>query len=455
MHRQEHTALSTAIQTLAEFAAGLTYDAIPPEVVARAKACITDTIAVCACGATAPWSAPVIRYAQRFGAGGPSSLIGVDGGKATEPLAALVNGTTAHAYEQDSLRFPSAGVHPGAILVPAAVAVAQASGAGGRALITAFVAGCEVMFRIGVASHHSSEALGFHAPGITGPYGAAIAAASVLRADARAMADALGIAASLGGGLLAFSKGASRGGEVKRLHFGRGAEAGVLAAHLALDGYTGPETALDGRFGYLEAYCRDPDPQALTHALGAEWQTLTLCLKRYPCHITAHTPLEALAKIRTAMPFEPEDVEAIVIEAGERTVTRNDIRTPADVPQAQYSVPFCAALSLFRDIQDPRAFDDAVLRDERVLAMCRSVDLVQAAKGTLASNWATRVTVRLRGGRSMTESCSTFTGMPGQPADHAAARTKFLKLARSAGLRSPEALLERLETLETQDRIDL
>lgn len=446
--------MSQAIQTLADFAAGLTYDALPAEVVARAKACITDTVGVCACGATAPWSAPVIRYAQRFGATGPCSLFGVAGAGTTEPLAALVNGTTAHAYEQDSLRFPSAGVHPGAILVPAAFAVAQSTGASGRDLITAFVAGCEVMFRIGVASHHSSEALGFHAPGITGPYGAAIAAARVLRADGRAMADALGIAASLGGGVLAFSK-ANRGGEVKRLHFGRGAEAGVLAARLALDGFAGPETALDGRFGFLETYCRDGEPEALTRGLGSEWQTLTLCLKRYPAHITAHTPVEALARIRAAHPFGPDDVAALRIEASERSVTRNDIRTPGDVPQAQYSVPFCAALSLFRDIEDPRAFDDAVLRDEKVLALCRGIELVRAEKGVLASNWATRVTVRLRDGRSFTETCSTFTGMPGQPADPAAARAKFLKLARSAGMTAPEKLLDRLEHLEAQETLAL
>ena len=284
---------TTAAQTLATFVSELTLEAIPTSVVERAKDCILDTVAVATYGARFPWSAAVIAYAERYGRGGTCSVFGRPGLRVTAPAAALANGSLAHAFEQDSLRYPGAGVHPGATLLPPALAIAQEEGADGKALLTAFIAGCEVMFRIGIASRHSSEALGFHAPGLTGPFGAAVVAGKLLKLDAEPMAHALGIAGSLAGGLLAFTK-SQTGAAVKRLHMGRAAEAGVLAARLAQSGFAGPETVLEGTFGFLTTYCREANPARLTEALGERWETETICLKRYPCHITAHTPVQSV-----------------------------------------------------------------------------------------------------------------------------------------------------------------
>src|SRR5207245_11582745 len=104
-------------------------------------------------------------------------ILGPDGVGVHAPAAALANGTLAHAFEMDNLTWPSTGVHPGATLLPAALAVAQERGQGGSELITAIVAGAEVMIRIGRATQHNNESRGFHAPGTTGPFGAAVAAA--------------------------------------------------------------------------------------------------------------------------------------------------------------------------------------------------------------------------------------------------------------------------------------
>src|SRR6185369_15754206 len=132
----------------------------------------------------------------------------------------------------------------------------------GERLLTAIVAGCEVMFRIGMASKHTSEHLGFHAPGLTGPFGAAVVAARMLDLDAERLTQALGIAGSLCGGVLAFAQ-AGNGAMVKRLHLGRAAEAGILAARLAQRGYEGPDTILDGEFGFLHTYCKESDAALL------------------------------------------------------------------------------------------------------------------------------------------------------------------------------------------------
>jgi 2-methylcitrate dehydratase PrpD len=237
---------------LAEYAAALRYEDLPAPVVRQAKECITDTVAAGICGSALPWSRIVIDYAERTGPGGRSHILG-RGSAVQAPAAALANGALAHAFELDSLTRPGAGAHPGATVLPPALAIAQEKGADGRALIAAFVAGNEVMIRIGRATGHTNEARGFHAPGTTGPFGAAVAAGHLLGLDAGAMTNALGIAGSLCGGLLEFARG--DGGMVKRLHLGRASEAGVLAASLAAGGFTGPRTVIEGQFGFLRVFC--------------------------------------------------------------------------------------------------------------------------------------------------------------------------------------------------------
>src|SRR5258707_10786909 len=128
---------------LAEYAAGCRYERIPPDVVERAKQCITDTVGAGIFGSRLPWSRMVVDFAERNGAGGYSRILGSGGTRVHAPAAALANGALAHAFEMDNLTWPSTGVHPGATLLPAALAVAQERGQGGSELITAVVAGAE------------------------------------------------------------------------------------------------------------------------------------------------------------------------------------------------------------------------------------------------------------------------------------------------------------------------
>src|SRR5947199_5676793 len=158
---------------LARYAAALRYEDLPKEVIAAAKDAIIDTIAACICGSALPWSRIIIDYAERTGPGGASRILG-RGTAVQAPAAALANGALAHAFELDSLTRPGAGAHPGATVLPPALAVAQQIGAhgqdiSGRSLIAAFVAGNEIMIRIGRATGHTNEARGFHAPGTPGP----------------------------------------------------------------------------------------------------------------------------------------------------------------------------------------------------------------------------------------------------------------------------------------------
>jgi len=428
---------------LARYAAGLRYEDLPASVVQQAKDCIIDTVAAGICGSALPWSRIVIDYAARTGPGGKCRILGRSGSAVQAPAAALANGALAHAFELDSLTRPGAGAHPGATVLPPALAIAQERGADGRALIAAFVAGNEVMIRIGRATGHTNEARGFHAPGTTGPFGGAVAAGRLLRLDAKAMTNALGIAGSLCGGLLEFARG--DGGMVKRLHLGRASEAGVLAASLAADGFAGPRTVLEGEFGFLKVFCTKWDIAELTRGLGEEFVVSTTVLKRYPCHATAHAAVRAVRDLQAEHGFTCHEVEAITVTGTQRMVERHNILEPADLMLAQYSIPFSIALALCRESRDPESWDESALTDPQIRALCRRVRLVLEPRGEHGGT----VTITLVGGRRFERSAEGGMLEPGELAD------KFLRLTRAAlGGPAAIALFERLQRLEAEESLD-
>ena len=437
---------------LAAYAAALRYEDLPPTVVQRAKDCFVDGVATICYGAELPWSRMVIAYAQRYGAGGSSAILGTGGACVHAPAAALANGALAHAFELDSITIPGSGSHPAATLFTSALAVAQERGLSGRELIAAFVAGAEVMFRIGHATKHSNEARGFHAPGTTGPFGAAVAVGRLRKLDAAKMTNALGIAGSLACGLLEFVNAGS-GAMVKRLHLGRAAESGVLAASLASDGFTGPSSVLEGKFGFLHVFCNEWDLPALTHGLGIEYVTPSIAMKKYACHMTAQNSIEATQELRAEHKFEAADVVSITIAGDDRMATRNNIPAPEDKMMAQYSVPFSVALSLYRDARDPRSYDDAVIHDRAILDLTSRTKITRAPGHSRRDLTAT-VTIRLKDGREVSRRGASFKGTPQRPFNQAELKEKFMLLTRNLERSKMEAIFERLQRIETEKTLD-
>jgi 2-methylcitrate dehydratase PrpD len=431
---------------LARYAAGLRYEDLPPEVVAKAKDIIADTVAACICGTEMPWSRIVIDYAERTGPGGNSKILG-RGTSVQAPAAALANGALAHSFELDSLTRPGAGAHPGATVLPPALAVAQQVDASGRQLIAAVVAGNEVMIRIGRATGHTNEARGFHAPGTTGPFGAAVACGLLLGLDERGMTNALGIAGSLAGGLLEFARG--DGGMVKRLHLGRASEAGVMAASLAAGGFAAPRTIIEGEFGFLKVFCTAYDETHLTNGLGSDFVTLSAVLKRYPCHATAHAPVRAVRDLQAAHRFAGDDVAAVTVTATPRMVERHNIPAPPDLMLAQYSIPFCVALALHREARDPESYDDTALADPAIRALAQKVELV-AETGDAHGGGGSTVTVTLNDGRRFTRLEASGMLEAGELPD------KFARLTRraTAGMGGMAGVYKRLMNLEHEASLD-
>jgi 2-methylcitrate dehydratase PrpD len=308
------------------------------------------------------------------------------------------------------------------------------------------------MFRIGHATKHSNEARGFHAPGTTGPFGAAVASGHLMRLDAATLTNALGIAGSCSAGLLEFAA-AGNGAMVKRLHMGRAAEGGILAASLAAEGFTGPTSVLEGEYGFLRVFCDDWDMAELTRGLGRDWFTRDIMLKRYACHITAHNPVEATIDLRNEHKFSAADVTSIEIAGNERMAKTNNIPAPPDVMLAQYSIPFSVALSLYRDPVDPDSFDESAVHDRAILDLAARTRMV-VTPGQDRRDLAATVTIRLTDGRVLSRRVTSFKGTPERPFDRDGLRDKFLSLTRRLGRDRMAALFDRLQGIESEPGLD-
>jgi 2-methylcitrate dehydratase PrpD len=442
--------LSRETIQLAEYVAGLRYDDIPADVLSAAKNTIADGIGACVFGYRFPWSQAIMRYAVRSGgAGGKSTVLGPNAAPLHPPFAALVNGALAHSFELDAGTKRGVGAHPFGTVFTAALPVAQDRGLSGKKLLTAFVAGSEAMLRIGKATGRSNEHRGFHAPGTTGPFGAAIACALLLGLDHGRLLNAIGIAGSLASGLRQFSV-SDTGSMVKRLHFGRAAEGGVLAAGLAEQKFDGPHDILEGKAGFLRVFCDEYDAGALTRGLdGKTFLVREIAMKRFGTHGSSQIPLQALHEIRAQHAFAADEIESIFIAAAREAVEHHDNPAPADLMQAQYSVPFCIALACVRDARDPRSFDESALTDPAIRAMVRRI---RYEVGDISDKRTCEMTVTLKNG-AVYRGIFPPADVPWRPASRNETYEKYAILMRDCPRAQADDLFERIQTLEDQPEL--
>ena len=436
---------------VAEYASSLRYEDIPVDVLEAAKNTIADGIAACVYGYRFPWSQAIVRFAQQSDANGMCAVLGPNAPSFHPPLAALVNGALAHSFELDAGTRKGVGAHPFGTVFTAALPVAQAKRVSGRRLLTAFVAGSEVMLRIGRATRRSNEHRGFHAPGTTGPFGAAIACALLLGLDIERLLNAIGIAGSLASGLRQFNV-SDTGSMVKRLHFGRAAEGGVVAASLAAEGLDGPHDILEGKAGFLKVFCDEYDISELTHGLdGSIFVMREIAMKQFGTHGASQIPLQALYHLRAQHPFTANDIESLEILAAHESVEHHDNFAPTDLMQAQYSVPFCMALACVSDIRDPRVVQESALTDPKIRAMLAKTRF--SSSSDISDKRACKLTVTLKGGATYTLAWPE-PGVPWRRASRDETYEKYSILMGDCPRAAADQLFERVQDLENQDNVD-
>jgi len=338
----------TPLQELAVFASDLGYRDLPEEVASSLRERMLDVVGLCLAARPLDTSGMAHAVAESWGSRGRATAIGFDGGLAA-PAAAFVNGVQAHSLDFDDTHLPSV-LHPSASIVPAALAVAEEVGASSHSLLAAAAAGYEVCIRTGMAGYDRELGnsvffeRGWHATSICGTLAVATTAAKLLGLDAAGIGHAIGIAASMGSGIIEANRS---GGSVKRLHCGWAAHAGVAAAQCAAKGITGPPTAFEGRFGFFQAYCGDRyHIEELTAGLGDDWSIPGIFYKPYPANHFTHAGIDAALKLRQKVRIdEIAGIELRVASPTVRTIgePREQKIRPQSGYHAQFSGPFTVA----------------------------------------------------------------------------------------------------------------
>jgi len=262
------------------------------------------------------------------------------------------------------------------------------------------------------------HARGWHATAVCGVFGAALAAGKCLRLDADQLTAALGIAASMASGVMEFLED---GSWVKRMHPGWAAQAGIQAAVLAQGGFTGPDTALEGRLGlYRAALGETPDVAKQLDSLGDEWEMLRTSFKLYPCCHLNHAYLDAVARLRRDTGLRAEQVAEVecLVPAGEVPIVcepaeaKRRPRTPYD---AKFSLPFCIAAALSEARVGIGAFTEESIRDPRLLALADRVSFSVDSSSRYPETFPGWVKVRLRDGRALEAREESQRGGPDRP----------------------------------------
>ena len=278
---------------LGAWVSGLNLSSLPASVATHIKLCVLDSIGCGLFGAMQPWGRIAGDVAVSFSSGGPSSLFGRQE-KVSPPDAALANGTAIHGFELDDAHV-SSSFHPGAVTLPAGLAVAETQTASGAELLVALAAGYEVGIRVGICAGVSHSTSGYHVTGTVGAIGAAAAAARLLRLGPKQTAHALAIGATQAAGLY----GARTGAMTKRFHAGRASQSGVTAAYLARQGFTGSLDALEAPFGgFLSTLRGQFDASTILADLGSHWETERVGLKPYAACASAHTTVDGVRELR-------------------------------------------------------------------------------------------------------------------------------------------------------------
>jgi 2-methylcitrate dehydratase PrpD len=400
-------------------------------------------------GQNEPGVQAVRRGVAAWGPGGCFVVGAAEGMPA--PAAALVNGTAAHAIDYDDVLNPSMS-HPSAALVPALIALAEATGAGTAEVVDAYLVGFEVLARLGEGMNIAHYRRGWHTTLSLGSPGVAAACGRLLKLDAGRMAMALSLSTSMAGG----SK-RQFGTVAKPLHAGLAAKNGMVAAQLAAAGVEGVAEPFEGKWGYLELMAGDTAPgfAQLVERLGAPpaMEQHGVWLKAYPCCASTHRPVDALRRLRGEMQ-DMTRIEALVSEVAAANLR---YRVPATPSEARFSLPYCLAATLEDGTLTMASFSESAIARPSIRALIERIEMQvdPALAGDKPVNEATeRATLRvsLADGRFLQEVRDVPHGHPDDPLSEDELGAKFLDCAR--GALPPDRAAAALERLQRFDRLN-
>ena len=346
---------------------------VPPDVRQKAKLVFLDALGIALASSTMDFGAIALNAARALGGKSESRLIGTRD-KVAAANAVLAGGTLAHGLDYDDTR-EGAIVHTGSTAAITALAVGEATGAGGKATLEAAIAGIEVMCKIGLAAPGKFHARGFHPTALCGTFGAAAAAGKLYGLKQEQWVDAFGICGSQSSGIIEYL---ADGTWTKRLHPGWSSHAGVVAALLARGGFRGPAAVFEGTHNFYKAFgASDPDLGKLDE-LGKIWEVPYLTFKTYPCGSISHPYMDCALRLRQKHSLRPENIAEVVCRTAEGPVHRlweplKDKQRPVSDYGAKFALPYSIAVILVRGKAGLAEFTDEAIHDEEVLRLADRV----------------------------------------------------------------------------------
>ena len=333
----------TLTETLADYWSAARYEDLPPDTVRLAKRFLLDTLAAGIAGAHTDVVDAALAAAQvSVEATTGSATLWGRAEKLPGPMAAMVNGTAAHALELDD--FGGCG-HSGAVVTPALCALAGRLSFSGKEAITALVAGYDLAARTleGAGGYRPVNDLGWHSTGICGSFGAAAASAKLMKLDAEKFADALGVAGTFTGGIWAFL---ADGAMTKRFHPGKASENGLSAALLAQAGMTGPRKVLEAEWGgFYSTYAKGvATPEATLAGLGKEFRIARSGMKPYACCRGLHACQDTLFELMPELGVSSKQIAGMVVHGNDQYQLQFDRTEVANLLEAQFSIQYALAV---------------------------------------------------------------------------------------------------------------
>ena len=427
----------------ATFASGLAYRDLPAEATAIVARGFADCVGVMILGFAQPVTR-IVASVESPGTEGETAIFW-NSARARADVAALINGTAAHALDFDDTGLEG---HPSAVLVPAVLALGEAVGADGEQLVTAYVAGFEVWADLAGRDADRYHAKGIHPTATFGAIAAAAASVSLLGLDPARAGAALSIAASMAAGVMA-----NFGTMTKPFQVGRAAQNGIVAARMAAAGMTAAKDGLENALGFLKAFSPagrvDVDREP---AFGREWRIVRsgLSFKLNPACYAAHRIIDSTRAIAAANRIDPAEIAAVDVTLGHTQAIMLRSREPHNALDARFSAEFVVASTLREgDLGLAQFRDDYVNRPEvqSLMKTVRRVVTDEADADNPGFSPSDQVTVRLRDGRSIAgPSVAHARGHMRNPVDVETLRRKFDECTQGALERTEaEALFAKLQ----------
>ena len=358
--------------TVARAVNALDVDTIPSNVTSRASMLVLDAVGAALAAAQRKHCDGLIDALAQLTPGGDQPAIGT--GRRLSPRdAACANGMLMHSLEFDDTHM-TAILHVTSVLFPAALSIGLHLNASGRDILTAYIAGAEILARLGIAAEGGYQRRGFHPTGVLGAFAAAVTAGKLLHLDDEKVAHAQGIALSLAGGSMQFLQG---GGDMKRFHPGWAAHSGITAAMMAAKGVKGPAHSYEGRHGLFKSYLGVDMPAGFTARLadiGSDWEVPVVSVKPFPAAYYTHACIECAIDLGNYDRYDPADIETVIARVPSQVVEKigeplQRKRNPASFSEVQFALPYVVAAAFVRHRFTLEELADDVRNDAEIIAL--------------------------------------------------------------------------------------